>query len=310
MVGGPRGRSRVVGKVAVSLARPRRRPAWRRRRRARGRGPSSAAAIGLGGSRSCRTGPGSRACRRAARPRRRRAGRRRPSRTPSAAAARRGPRASPATAWRKTLRRRLAEDRAPGPRSRTRARRRTPPASSVSPFGVSHHGLRCIARSSAPPRTSRKATSMFRYDRSSPASPMTTAATVPGGAASASSAVEQRLAVELAARVVGGEHEQRPAGVARRGVGGRGRRPGDDPVRVDRQAALREPAGERLAVELREVRHDPERDAALPGAPRPPRPPRAAARPGGRGRRRHRARGRAPRAAPSRSRSSVVIRRW
>ncbi len=87
------------------------------------------------------------------------------------------------------LRRRLAEDVRLDPgrelepddvRRRRRASR---------PSAVSHHGLRCIASSSAPPRTSRKATSMFRYDRSSPASPMTTAATVPGGAASASSAV-------------------------------------------------------------------------------------------------------------------------
>ena len=63
------------------------------------------------------------------------------------------------------------------------------PASRVIPSGVTHHGFRCIPISSAPPWTSRKATSMFRYDRSSPASPSTTAATSPAGSASASSAV-------------------------------------------------------------------------------------------------------------------------
>ena len=51
------------------------------------------------------------------------------------------------------------------------------PASSVKPFGVIHHGLRCIATNSAPLRSWRKAMSRLRYDRSSPASPMTTAAT-------------------------------------------------------------------------------------------------------------------------------------
>ena len=52
---------------------------------------------------------------------------------------------SSATAWRNTTGEGLPQDVARRPRSRTRARRRTPPASSVSPFGVSHHGLRCIA---------------------------------------------------------------------------------------------------------------------------------------------------------------------
>ena len=77
---------------------------------------------------------------------------------------------------------------------------------------------------------------MFRYDRSSPASPMTTAATVPGRQRIGLVRGDDRLAVELAPGVVGGEHEQRPAGVAGRGVGGGGRGPRDDPVRVDRAA--------------------------------------------------------------------------
>ena len=67
------------------------------------------------------------------------------------------------------------------------------PASSVAPLSVNHHGLRCMARNSAPPRISRKATSMLRNDRSSPASPITTARDRSGTrSASASSAADQR----------------------------------------------------------------------------------------------------------------------
>ena len=104
---------------------------------------------------------------------------------------------------------------------------------------------------------------MFRYDRSSPASPTTTAPTDAGRHLIGLVGGDQALAVELAPCVGGGEHEERSARVTRRGVCGRGRGRSDDPVRVDREPALREPAGKRLAVELREVRHDAERDAAI-----------------------------------------------
>ncbi len=60
------------------------------------------------------------------------------------------------------------------------------PLSIVSPRVVYHHGLRCIATRSAPPRTRRKARFRFAKLRSSSPSPMTTAAArVPGSAASA-----------------------------------------------------------------------------------------------------------------------------
>ena len=59
---------------------------------------------------------------------------------------------------------------------------------------------------------------MFRYDRSSPASPITTAATVAGRQRIRLVRGHEPLAVELAARVRGGQHEQRPAGDGRAAV--------------------------------------------------------------------------------------------
>jgi len=73
---------------------------------------------------------------------------------------------------------------------------------------------------------------------------------------------EQALALELASGIRRGQDEDRATRMARRGIGSRGRGPGDDPIRVDGQATPPEPIGEGLAVELREVGDDPERDAA------------------------------------------------
>jgi enoyl-[acyl-carrier protein] reductase I len=74
--------------------------------------------------------------------------------------------------------------------------------------------------------------------------------------------VQQRQAVELASGVVRGEHERRAVRIRGRDVRGRRRGAGDDPFRVNDEAVLREPRRERLTMELREVGHDTERDAA------------------------------------------------
>ena len=211
-----------VGNVAVSLARPRRRPAWRRcrpvRGRARPRRRSASAAPVLPDStriplqadplRGRHVGPQVVADHREGRAREPLAevggqARRRPGGRP------------PATACRGSCARTPGRELEPDD-ERRRRRASRPSASATTGCGA----WRAARRRRG---SSRKATSMFRYDRSSPASPMTTAATVPGAAASASSAVEHRLAVELAPGIVGREHEQRPAGVPGRGVGGRGR---------------------------------------------------------------------------------------
>ena len=155
-----RGRARGAGGVvAVSLARRRLRPATRRWRPAGGP-PRSA-------SRPPRRRP-VRACRdRTKIPRRpARCAARMSVRTSSPTiaisdrAASRSPRpraAAPATACPEARPRWLAERSARLARSRTRARRRTRRRPAVGPSGVSHHGLRCIPISSAPPRTSRNA---------------------------------------------------------------------------------------------------------------------------------------------------------
>ena len=83
------------------------------------------------------------------------------------AAERPGPGRVPAAACRNT-----AGDGLPTMRARRRSANSRPatsaPESSVSPRGVSHHGLRCIASSSAPWRTSRKAVSSSANRSSSP----------------------------------------------------------------------------------------------------------------------------------------------
>ena len=91
-------------------------------------------------------------------------------------------------------------------------------------------------------------------------------------------------------RVLGGEDEQRPPGIAR----GRCRRPWPTGADGSGRPGSRSPAAptqrdERRAAARRGVGHDPVRDAAPPRAPRSPRPPRRSARPRGRGRRRGRA---------------------
>ena len=212
-----------VGKVAVSLARPRPRPAWRRPR------PAPAVARrrprGLGAHRSCRTAPGSPSCRPVARPRRRR---RRSSPTIAKAErgsrSARGPRSDPATAWRKTSGDGLPRIVRPTPGREfepdDEARRRR----ASRPCGVSHHGLRCIARNVGAAADQpegdvhvpvRQVVARVADDDRGDGARRGGVGLVGG---------QHRLAGELAPRVVGGEHEQRPARVIGRGVGGRGRR--------------------------------------------------------------------------------------
>ncbi len=101
--------------------------------------------------------------------------RRRGSPRAAASAARRS------IATRKNVRDGLPTIRALRPVAHSSATRNAP-ASSVGPSGVSHHGLRCMPISSAPPRTSRNARSRLAFVSWSGESPSTTAATSPGAA--------------------------------------------------------------------------------------------------------------------------------
>ena len=100
------------------------------------------------------------------------------------------PRDAASAASRSTAARKNAGDGLPTIRARRFVAHSRPtrnvPASSVGPSGVSHHGLRCIPISCAPPSTSRNARSRFAFVSASGESPRITAATADGSASASS----------------------------------------------------------------------------------------------------------------------------
>ena len=105
------------------------------------------------------------------------------------------------------------------------------------PFGVSHHGLRCMPISVAPRRISRKAWLRFSYVASSGESPTTTAAAAASGAA-ASSWVSSRWPSNSRFGVVRGEDVERLAGKVPGRVRGRRRQCRQEPFGRDLRAEL------------------------------------------------------------------------
>ena len=167
---------------------------------------------------------------------------------------------SPSSAWRKTTGDGLPRTVALRPvaySSPTTAA----PASSVAPRGVSHHGLRCIARNvgAAADQAERRVEIAIREVVAAVADDDRRDVRRAGLGLLAR---QQMLAVELPQRVRGRQDEQRPAGEARQRVGRGGRRRGDEPVGRDRRAALGESRGQRLPVCEREVRDHAVRDPA------------------------------------------------
>ena len=208
------GGARRVGKVAVSLARPRPRPAMARcrpaprRRRVPTRRATSAASVLPDRTRIPR----------------------RPTRWAAATSARRSsPTIANAERGSRAGRGPRASPRAPGGRRPATACRgscaRRPVANSsptTNAAGVERLALRASATTgcdASPSSVGAAADRAGRRRRGSGttgrrrASPMTTAATRPGGRGVGLVGGQQSLAVELAQRVVGGEHEQRPARV-------------------------------------------------------------------------------------------------
>ncbi len=147
-------------------------------------------------------------------------------------------------------------------RARTRGRPTTAPASRVKPFGVIHHGLRCIATNSAP-RTELAERDVEVAERQVVARVADHDRRDGLGASIRLVRGEELLAGPLPPRVRCGEHEERLAGVLGRGVRGRRRGSGDDLGAIDLEPGrLPERRRKRRAVRRREVGHDPIRDAA------------------------------------------------
>ena len=303
---------RGVGNVAVSLARPRRRPA------------SAATASGPAALRPA-VAPASTSARLVLPDRTRIP--RRPTRwaaatsargsSPTIAKADRGQplaevRGQPGDRLAEDDRRRLAERLRPTARSRTRARRRTPPASSVSPLRrqpprIAMHREQLGAAADQPERDVHVPVRQVvagvadddRRDR-----PGAAGVGLVGGRRSRWPSNSRRASV-------GGEHEQRPPRV----TAPRCRRPWPRSPVMIRSGSIGSPpfANQPASVsrwsceKFVTTRNGMPRSSSA--AHRLDRP-RGAACPGGRGRRRHRGRSRARRAAPPGAAVRRVIGRW